>query len=130
MIHIYINPYILLSVGLLFAIAYTAIYIAGFCRTRINREKIQSEQAISFVRTWDLTKNIKSAEADYKTISIQNNIFKNRNGINIDMSKYTPFIAIGNSSIYPDIQEGNLVLIDEGGNISYIFEVPDIRNYK
>lgn len=125
-----INPYILLGIGSLFALLYASVITFGWARTRRNRRKIQQSQGMSEVSTWILDESIADAPKYIKTVSLTNNSFVDAEGVAIDVSQYIPYIAIGQSKEYPQIQSGDLVLKDKDGVVRYIFEVPDLSCYR
>lgn len=125
-----INPYILLGIGSAFALLYAYVIIFGWAATRRNRRVIQQARAITEVPVWILDESLKNVPVNIKTVSLSNNKFGDSDGTPIDVASYHPFVAIGRSAEYPNIQNGDLVLKDAAGNVKYVFSVPDIRDYR
>lgn len=125
-----INPYILLSIGVTFALLYAFTITIGWWRTRINRRLLQKTRGVSLVRTLRLDKTIRNVPDMVETISLENNEFVDANGYQIIQEHYEAYIAVGESEEYPGISNGDLLFIDSSGNIKYVFTVPNLKRYR
>lgn len=126
-----INPYILLGIGSLFAFFYAAVIIFGWAHTRTLRRIKQQAEGLSEVKVLNLRNPVFTTSETIKTVSLLNNIFKDGEGNRIDITKFDPFIASGASPLFPKAKDGNLLFFEKGTrNLKYIFEVPNLKNYR
>lgn len=125
-----INPYILFSTSIIFALLYAIIIILGWRKTCQNRLIIQNRLGIFHIPTLLLDKSIKNAPNSAKCISLTSNKFTDSNGNPLNIDNFMPYIAIGTSSNYPGVDDGDLVLIDSTGKIAYAFTLPPLKDYR
>lgn len=123
-------PLILLTVGSIFALLYAATIIIGWAHTRRNRRQILKAQGLSRVPVMLLDPTIQNPPTEVVTFSLTDNQFVDNQDRPIDMTQYQPFIAVGESPSYPQIHHGNLLLKDATGTIRYIFQLPDLSQYR
>lgn len=125
-----INPYILLGIGCFFALLYAAVIIFGWARTRHNRRILQDQRGMTMVPTMILDSNVKNAPSEVRCVSLTANTFLDTSGNPIDIDAFSPYVAIGESDQYPGVKSGNLLLKDKDGGIRYVFEIPDLSDYR
>lgn len=125
-----INPYILLGIGSAFALLYGLTITIGWAITRRNRRLIHKATGISRIPLLSPGSNIKAAPQYVETFSLTANDFYDTKGDRIDVTKYQPYIAAGESAEYPDIKSGDLVLMDSDHRVKYVFHLPSLTNYR
>lgn len=125
-----INPNILLGIGLFFALLYACVITFGWVKTRRNRHHLQLDKATSLISTLVLDSTIENPPQKVRTISLPNNLFIDSEGRQINIQAYTPYIAVGESDRFPHIQNGDLILKDNNGDISYVFSIPNLKDYR
>lgn len=125
-----INPYILLIIGIVFALLYTVIIIFGWARTRRARRTIQKSEVIT-LPLYSLSRMAPIAGATAECISLTNNRFLDTEGNPIDPTRYDAYIAADTSSSYSAIRPGNLLLFQKGTAIlSHAIPVPSLSELK
>lgn len=125
-----INPYILLGIGSLFALAYAMLIIFGWQRTRRNRRILRSAYGISRLQEWDIA-SWSARDAWCDTISLENNYFEDTDGKIVNPADYDVYIAVGTSEEYPTILAGDILMLDKKrGAVKYVFTAPDVRNFR
>lgn len=125
-----INPDILLGIGGSFALLYACVIIFGWAMTRRNRRIVRRTEGTSRVATLVLDPSVTEVPQYIDTVSLANNQFVDPDGKSIDIGRYTPYIAVGESSEYPAVKSGDLILVDDTGHIAYSFTVPDLSNLR
>ena len=125
-----ISPILLLAIGSTFAFLYGLIITIGWAVTRRNRKTYQNEIGWSEVELIDL-RNLKPLGVWIKTVSLENNYFFSENKTRIDLKKYDCYLVEYPSAEYPNVQKGDLILIDHSShNIQYAFKVPDLKHFR
>lgn len=125
-----INPYILLSIGSFFALLYACVITFGWRLTGRNRRTLQRDNGICRVPALILDPNIKNPPEYIETVSLSNNSFVDLDGNPINVDSFEASIAIGESSRFPGIKSGDLILKDSDRKICYVFSVPDLTDYR
>lgn len=122
-----INPYILLGIGSAFALLYALVITIGWARTRHNRRSLQHSLGLSLVPTLQVGPVEHEVPKFVHTFSLTNNTFLDADGHPVDVSRYSAFVAVGRA---PGIDEGDLLLKDDSGQLRYVFSLPDLRLYR
>lgn len=125
-----INPFILLGIGSFFGLLYAGVIIFGWARTRRNRRILQRQEATCILPTWVLDPSMINPPTSVEAVSLSANHFVDSNGQPIDVSNYSPYIALGESDRFPQIHSGNLVFKDRDGRVCYVFSVVNLANYR
>lgn len=126
-----INPYILLGIGTLFALLYAGVIIVGWWRTRLARQTISEAEGVKYLPVYLLDKNEPAPGKRVKCVSLTANRFEDSEGNPIDITLYDAYIAEGESSRYPDVHEGYLLLFDSQSNqLRYAFATPMLKDYR
>ena len=125
-----ISPILLLSIGSTFAFLYGSIITIGWAVTRYNRKKYHYAYGLSKIKLFDLQKE-QPMEDFVNTFSLINNSFIDTNGKRILIENFNCYIAATETTKYPKIKKGNLILINKDNDlIAYAFELPSLRDYR
>lgn len=125
-----ISPIMLLAIGSTFAMAYGLIITIGWAITRKNRKSFHNAIGFSEVKLFDL-KNFKSIGVKTNTVSFENNHFTSSKDTRIDLNNFNCYLVEVESSVYPKINKGDLILIEPSTNkIKYAFKVPDLKDFR
>ena len=125
-----ISPILLLTIGSTFAILYGLIITVGWAITRRNRQRYHNAIGYSEVELIDLN-NFNTLGIKVRTVSLENNHFISKNENCINLKNFDCYIVEIPASQYPEINKGDLILIDRSTNkIKYAFKIPDLKNYR
>lgn len=126
-----INPYILLGIGCFFSLLYAGVIIFGWARTRQARRAIQEATDMVRLPLYDIDKEQVIAEQTARCISLTHNQFTDSCETPINISEFEAYIAASESTRYPEIRIGNLLLFNkETGKLMYAFPLPPLENYR
>ena len=126
-----VPPLMLLLLGSFFALLYGFVITFGWALTRRNRKIYQKEMGIQEIPLYDILKREKIEGKFKKCISLSYNQFLSPNNEIICISEYNAYIATGKSSEFPQISEGNLILLDKvTREIKFCFDIPDLEDYR
>lgn len=127
-----INPYILLSIGLFFALLYALVITLGWAKTRNERRHFQRDAGMSSLPAFLLYKGEPDRQQSVRCVSLTQNKFLDEKGDEIEISAFDAFIAVGKEwRAYPKAKNGNLLLFEKDTlNLKYIFDIPSLKNYR
>lgn len=126
-----ISPVLLLVTGCLFAVGYAAFITVGWAITRKNRRNIQNSLAVDNIPIFDIsTMKPSDDRRKVKSLSLKNNNFLTNKGEKIDIKKFKIYIVEGESISHPKVSPGNLIFIDDDGDIKYVFDIPDLKEFR
>lgn len=124
-----IDPFILLGIGICFALLYGLVITVGWAITRKCRQIIQDKTGTSLIPIKYFTKE--NSKEFKETISLTGNQFYDKTGRRIGLSEFNAYIAGDTSKEYPEVKPGNLILIEKDTQIlKYIFDIPNLKNYR
>ena len=125
-----ISPILLLSIGSVFAFVYGSIITLGWAITRYNRNKFHIACGLNEIELFDL-QNMLPLNNYAKTFSLTNNTFLDQTGEKINIKNFKTYLVGIESSDFPKIKRGNLILTNPDDNkIVYVFDIPDLKNYR
>lgn len=125
-----ISPILLLSIGASFALFYGIIITIGWAITRRNRKKFHQSMGLTEIEEFDLQTE-QALGTHIKAFSLLNNSFRDDQGKVIKPENFRCYIVDNESSVYPQIKKGFLIMINPtSGKIEYAFDIPKLENYR
>lgn len=125
-----INPYILLAIGIFFALLYASVIIVGWSITRRGRNVLRSEVGTTQIPLINLESDT-VLSSTMTSISISANKFTDAAGKPLNPTDFDAYIVGSTSPTYPAIARGDLIFCAIGTTTPlHAFTLPNPRLYR